>query len=180
VSAPVGPPVENDPTRVSMAIRVPVFTLATVTLGVSAHLAAGGSPPGPGVLGILLAAVALASLGLSHREQRLPRVIAGVAAVQLGVHVALLGHDPATMAGSSHAPGQMVAAHAVAALVLAWWLRRGEAAAWRATTRTIRLALADPRPPLIPPAGEVCPATLLPRPVPALPGPVRYVRGPPA
>src|SRR5262249_4292921 len=123
VHRPVSPPVDDDATRVSMAIRVPVFTLATVTLGVSAHLAAGGAPPAPGTLAILLVAVGLISIGLSHGEQRLPRVIAGVAAVQVGMHVAMLGHHPATT-GSGQPRPLMTAVHAAAALTLAWWLRR--------------------------------------------------------
>ena len=131
------------------------------------------------MLGLLLGVVGLTSLGLSHGEQRLPRVIAGVAAVQLGVHIGLLGHHTA-QALPRTALLPMTAAHAAAALVLAWWLRRGEAAAWRAAARTLRLVLGDAAPPLIPRAGRVRPAAALPRPVPALPGPVRYVRGPPA
>jgi hypothetical protein len=117
-------------------LRVPVFTAAAVTLGVLAHLWAGGAAPRPGTLILLIAAVASVCMSVAHRENRLPDLVIGVTAVQVAVHVALLEHQV-----DAHPPQHqavMMLAHAVAALTLAWWLRRGEAAVWRAARWMLR------------------------------------------
>jgi hypothetical protein len=115
--------------------RVPVFTAACVVLGVAAHSAAGGSTPGAGVVLVMVVAVAMTSASLECREQGLPSIVLAVALAQLGVHVALLaGHDHAASRVGENRPALFIA-HAWPVVVLAWWLRRGEAAAWRATAQ---------------------------------------------
>jgi hypothetical protein len=118
-----------------LRLRVPVFTAACVCLGVGAHIAAGGSLPSAAMVLLMVAAVAVTCASLQCRERGLPSIVLAVGLVQLGVHVALLaGHEHATSAAAENRPA-MLMAHACAVLALAWWLRRGEAAAWRATVK---------------------------------------------
>jgi hypothetical protein len=152
-----------------MALRVPLFTVATVGLGILAHLAGGGGPPGLATLLLMLAAVALLWKVAARTEQSLLRLLGVMVWVQLGIHLALsqasLGSsagqsDCSTMtamaSGGSGAAGGTTAmpaghamhgslwmwvAHGAAALLVAAWLRRGEAACWRALRRVVaRLA----------------------------------------
>jgi hypothetical protein len=174
---PDGGPLE----ALGLGLRVPVFTAACVCLGVGAHLAAGGSPPDAAMVLLLVAFVALICASIERRERSLPSIVAGVGLVQLGVHVALLaGHQHEASAAAQNLP-VMLMAHAGAVVALAWWLRRGEAAAWQATATlwrrpvrvpcagvSLKVWLTDRRPPL---CGELlCGA----------PGLVLPVRGPPA
>ena len=131
-----GPPAPA-PRRPAQWLRVLGFTVPTVSLAILAHLAAGGAPPALGTLAVLFGAVALLSAGLAPREHGLPHLLAGVAGVQVGVHVALLDHHAQVAPASSSSAGAMAAGHAVAALLLAWWLRRGEALLWRAAARAM-------------------------------------------
>jgi len=118
-----------------------------VLLAAAGHgLATGATPPlwadGAGFL-------VVSGMGflLGGRERSLPGIGAAMLATQAGLH---LGFDLArpragmAMAGMAHMPGDIMApmpqtqamtphaaaAHVVAALVAAWWLRRGEAALW--------------------------------------------------
>lgn len=131
-----GPPAPA-PRRPAQWLRVLGFTVPTVSLAILAHLAAGGAPPALGTLAVLFGAVALLSAGLAPREHGLPHLLAGVAGVQVGVHVALLDHHAQVAPASSSSAGTMATGHAVAALLLAWWLRRGEALLWRAAARAM-------------------------------------------
>jgi hypothetical protein len=101
-------------------------------------------------------------VGLSWRvvaraEQSLPRLLAAIYAVQVGIHVALL--DPSAGSGwmstmtighlSVH-PGVMCAAHLLAGLGVAAWLRRGERLFWRLVRHTVqRLLTPQPTPMLL-------------------------------
>jgi hypothetical protein len=115
--------------------RVQVFTAACVCLGVSAHIAAGGSLPGAGMVLLIVAAVAVTSASLECHERGLPAIVLAVALVQLGLHVALLAaQQHATSVAAENQPS-MLMAHAVAVVALACWLRRGEGAAWRTTVK---------------------------------------------
>ena len=84
-------------------LRVPTFTAASLALGIVGHLWAGGAPPGPGTLALLVGAVGLISLRLADRERRLPELVLAVALVQAAVHVALLDRREA---GCHGAPGR--------------------------------------------------------------------------
>jgi hypothetical protein len=122
-----------------LRLRVPVFTAACVCLGVSAHIAAGGSLPSAAMVLLMVAAVAVTSASLQCRERGLPSIVLAVGLVQLGMHAALLaGHEHATSAAAENRPAMLMAAQACAVVALAWWLRRGEAAAWRATVKVWR------------------------------------------
>ena len=144
--APVGPDRDGAPLEaLRLRLRVPVFTAACVCLGVGAHLGAGGSPPDAAMVLLLVGAVALICASLQCRERSLPSIVAGVGLVQLGIHVTLLtGHQREASAAAQNLP-VMLMAHAGAVLALAWWLRRGEAAVWRATATLWRRLVRAPR-----------------------------------
>jgi hypothetical protein len=173
-----------DAAAVAAALRLPVFSTVTALLGVGAHVAGGGALPGPGTIAVLGCVVALAGRPFTGRERSYPRLLVGVAVVQIGMHVALL--DPADRTHAGHHAGSAlssfttVLAHTAAVLLITWWLRRGEAATWRALRRV--LPAWRVRPPVLAtvPTGRLLPARApLPFPaqlvVPGLPG----RRGPP-
>lgn len=129
-------------------LRVPVFAAVTVALGVTGHVLAGGSPPGPAMLALLVAAVGVCWRVVARREQSLPRMLVAVYAVQAGMHVALLspqgpltdGSMSMTPAASGPMSGNSVgmwAAHMLAGLAVAAWLRRGESLFWRLVRRVV-------------------------------------------
>ena len=132
--------------------RSVVFAVATTALGAGAHTAAGGGTPDRAVLVAALVVLALGAHVLTERERGLPAVVAGVAASQAGLHVALLGHHHAGPGAAAVPLGglSMTGAHAVAVLALACWLRRGEAALWAAARRVGAAVLALPAPPAAP------------------------------
>lgn len=166
--------------------RSVVAAATTTALATAAHLAGGGAAPGAGLLAGSVILLALAAHVLADREHPLPTVLAYVAAGQAGLHLAFAGHHHHV--GSGAAPGAggdlaMLAAHALAGLLLAVWLRRGEAMLW-ATAR--RLAGSVLRVPVVAPTP---PATRLPAvptggpvgvPTPALLLRAHPRRGPPA
>jgi hypothetical protein len=163
-----------------LRLRVPVFTAACVSLGVGAHSVAGGSPPDTAMVLLLVGAVALICASLERRERSLPSIVAGVGLVQLGIHIALLArHQHEASAAPENLP-VMLMAHGCGVMALAWWLRRGEAAVWRATATVWRRLV------LAPCAGVSSKLRLTDRPAPlwwalfcGAPGLVVPVRGPP-
>lgn len=137
---------------------------ASLGLGVTAHAAGGGVlPHAPGLV-VLTVPVLLAAVLLTGRRLRLPAIVAVLGLEQWGLHQALgllspsVGSDCAVV-GPAHHVGAMVCAgpaaapdpmshagsgwlmlltHAVATLVVAVVLARGEAALWRVTARLRR------------------------------------------
>lgn len=169
--------------------RATVFAGSTVVLGVVAHVLGGGAAPGLGLVLFLTAVCAVLWAGVAGAvEQTLPRLLAGVVAVQVALHVALLGHGHtghAAMHGAGHAHGltlSALAGHLVASLLLAWWLRLGEQAVWSATRRLVcRLLVILPRPVTLQVAGSTpVPSALAFVPVPAGAALLPARRGPPA
>ena len=116
-------------------LRVPAFTMPTVSLAVAAHVAAGGHPPDAGTLAVLLLCVGLVSASVAGRQRRLPHLLVGVALVQVAVHVALLDHHAVVATGQRIGAVPMTLAHAGASLALAWWLTKGESCLWRQVIR---------------------------------------------
>ncbi len=176
--APAGP----DPAGpLARRLRVPVFTAATVVLGVGAHLAAGGAEPSAGQLALITAVVAVICSVVAGRELRMPALLGAVGLTEAGIHVALLGEGHAAHVVDRSGSAGMLLGHLAASVLLAWWLRCGEAAAWRAVSRAGRLlavAVAGPalRLPGLPRTTAEAPAPLL-RSVHVRP--VHPVRGPP-
>jgi hypothetical protein len=128
---------------VFQALRAAVFAVVCAVLGAAGHaLASGSLPPLVGLLtGIPL--VVLVTGWLVRAQRSLPVLAAAVSGTQLGLH-ALFDYAAANPVADLHtahlaahhaghgATGSMTAgmaaAHLVAGLAAAWWLRRGETA----------------------------------------------------
>jgi hypothetical protein len=101
-------------------VRAWVLGGSSVGLATVGHLVGGGHLE-PAFLGLLTAAMALASYGWLRRERGLLAITAAVAGIQVVSHAAFsVGHVHPMSAA-------MVAGHATAAVVLAVFLRWGEA-----------------------------------------------------
>jgi hypothetical protein len=123
-------------------VRASVVGGAATGLSLLGHVAAGGSAPPARWLLVLSLVTLLVSVGLSGRRWTLGPLTGLLLGAQVVFHVAFgsgaaghvhggqhLGHA-AMMPG--HSGVTMLAGHAVAALVTALLLRRGEDCAWRA------------------------------------------------
>lgn len=119
------------------ALRLPVFATVTTGLAVGAHVVGGGSLPGPGTIVLLTCLVALGFSRFTQHESSFARLLLAVGAVQIGLHLALLDPHDHAHPGHTGNPLGMALAHAAAVAVVAWWLRRGEAATWRALRRVL-------------------------------------------
>ncbi|MFV2172648.1 hypothetical protein ACFHW2_13670 [Actinomadura sp. LOL_016] len=176
------------------AARAVVFATVCVTLATAGHaLAAREAVPGWAVV-TGFGGVLAVTLLLAGHERSLPTIAGGLLGGQFALHAlfakatwtagaamrehaAHAGHTAQAAApdGSIFAGGcGMTLAHAVAALLAACWLRRGERAAWSlarriaaAADRPVRMLLAllaaepaapAPRAPVVPVAGAVPPA----------------------
>lgn len=96
---------------IGLALRVPAFSVVTVTLGVGAHLAAGGAPPTAVPLLVIAAVLMLAGRLIALKEQSLIRLTASVWVVQSAIHVTLMAtHAHAARAHLTglHLPGAHV------------------------------------------------------------------------
>jgi hypothetical protein len=141
--------------------RAVVFAAVCVTLATLGHDLAGGVavPVWAGMTGF--AAVLGVTLVLAGHERSLATILGGLLGGQFALHTlftAAIGpaahHMPEThavmadgMVADVPAPAAhggnglvMTLAHCVAALVAAWWLRRGEQAAWSLARRVAALA----------------------------------------
>lgn len=138
------------------------------------------SVPLPGTTAASAAAAAVASMGAMPG---MPGMSSGGAGT-LGAMPSMTG---SSMPGGMQMTTGMLAAHAVAALVCAWWLRRGEAALHtlvRTAARWVRRRVALPpltAAPLVPAdPPRLRPAVTRPvRPRPRFVGPAALKRGPP-
>ncbi|MGE5765488.1 MAG: hypothetical protein ACM3ZF_16975 [Mycobacterium leprae] len=153
--------------RFGLALRVPLFTAVTTGLGVGAHLLGGGQPPAWGTLALVLVAVALGWRVTTRAEQSLPRLLARVLGVQAAIHLVLSAPTSAAPASAApplaadvhdcagavstvgHPSPLMWLAHGLAAVAVAVWLRRGEAALWRAVRRVVASLAGRPGEPLV-------------------------------
>ncbi|MFF4269870.1 hypothetical protein [Streptomyces sp. NPDC001536] len=121
------------------SLRAAVFAVLCVLLATGGHVLAVGVAPPVSVQGAGGLAVFVAGLLLGGRERSLVGIGGGTLAAQGGLHVAFgaarahagmvtqgMRMAPHTHAAVPHA----TAAHVGAALLLTWWLRRGEAALW--------------------------------------------------
>jgi len=144
------------------SVRAGGFAVAAVTVALAAHTAAGG--PAPDVVTVLAAAVLVAVVHrvvLAGRERSWPDLLVGLGAVQCVLHwlfgagpgmpgvpdASAMAHAEAGAAAEAGAVGaagvpawhgpDMLAAHLVAAAVLAWFLRQGERALWSAARRGV-------------------------------------------
>lgn len=134
-----------------------MFAAVCVTLAAAGHSLAGHPTPALWADGVGFAAVLALGCPLAGRERSLAGICAAMAVVQVGLHMffdAASLHAGAGMPATPGAPGSVTAsvmthhgadgramtAHAAAALVAAWWLRRGEAAVWSLLRQVATLA----------------------------------------
>ncbi|WP_436495197.1 hypothetical protein [Actinokineospora sp. HUAS TT18] len=162
--------------------RTATTLVAALVTGAVGHVVAGGTWSGPGITAAA-ALLLLPSWLLTAREQGFGTLVALLAGGQLSTHVtltAMVGAAHMTHVSTASPTLPMLAAHVVATVLLAWWIRRGERRLWAGLDRFLRT--------LCPVGFE--PATLLVRrltsygaPVAAGVGLLRHVvvlRGPPA
>ncbi|MFJ5303709.1 hypothetical protein [Streptomyces sp. NPDC088350] len=129
------------------SLRAAVFAAVCVLLAAAGHgLATGATPPSWADGAGFLVVFGMGCL-LGGRERSLPGIGAAMLATQAGLHLGfdlarpragmamagmaqMSGHGMAPMRQTQAMTPHAVAAHVGAALVAAWWLRRGEAALW--------------------------------------------------
>ncbi|MBC6466459.1 MFS transporter [Actinomadura alba] len=170
--------------------RAVVFATVCVVLAAVGHMAA-GRPVAPGSAGVGLAIVAGVTVLLAGQERSFPTIVGGLLGGQFVLHAlfAQAGggghhHAPEVLTHPGGGRPAMTLAHVSAALLTAWWLRRGEAVLW---TLARRIAAAVVRPLALPGAPHpASPRLSVPPedpPLRRLLAPLRHVvilRGPPA
>ncbi len=132
------------------SLRAAVFAAMCVTLAAAGHSLAGHPTPALWADGVGFAVVFALGCLLGGRERSLVGIGSAMGVVQVGLHLlfdaapmqagtamagmpamGMPGVDHAVMSMAAHGEGgRAIAAHAAAALVASWWLRRGEAAVW--------------------------------------------------
>ncbi|MEU7409817.1 hypothetical protein AB0B40_10920 [Streptomyces sp. NPDC042638] len=126
------------------SLRAAVFAALCVLLAAGGHtLATGMTPPVHAQVTGLVPVFAAGYL-LGGRERSLAAIGGGTLTAQGGLHLVFGAAGPHTtmvmhgmrMASTHALTPHATAAHAGAALVLSWWLRRGEAALWSLLRRT--------------------------------------------
>lgn len=106
-------------------VRASTVALCVVGVSLAGHIAAGGDVPGVLTLVGTAAAVALYAGALTRNQLSIGELVGGIGAGQVLLHMAFM------TSGGAHAGGAaMLAGHAIATVVLALVLARGEAAAW--------------------------------------------------
>jgi hypothetical protein len=133
-------------------VRAAAFTLVCVSLTLLAHEIASREPVPGWTAGVGAAIVFGMAATLGGYERSLATILSGLLGGQFGLHVlfaaaqpnvpAHLGHaQPAVSATEAAQSGWgMTLAHVAAALMSAWWLRRGERATWSLARRIAALA----------------------------------------
>lgn len=118
--------------------RAGSLTAASTTLGVAAHVLAGGHAPNLWITLLAAGVILAASYALAGREHRLPAIFVGLLAGQAWIHLssqlAGAGHSAHGAGGPSVAqwsPAVMVAAHVCASMITAAWLRLAEERVFR-------------------------------------------------
>lgn len=127
-------------------VRACALGLTSVGLAVAGH-GIGGGELEPALIALLFAASVLGAYGWLRTERSLVPIIAWVLAVQVLVHLTLA-------AGHAHQQSiSMLVAHAISAVVLAGFLRFGEARVFAVARRrylrwviAVRMALAGGKP----------------------------------
>ncbi|WP_308286709.1 hypothetical protein [Streptomyces griseorubiginosus] len=129
------------------ALRAAVFAALCVLLAAGGHVLATGMAPPVWVQAVGFVPLFGAGCLLGGRERSLAAIGAGTLTAQGALHLAfgaLRPHSTMLMHGMrmdhTHAvTPHATAAHVAAALVLTWWLRRGEAALWSLLRRAAAL-----------------------------------------
>ncbi|GAA3938740.1 hypothetical protein GCM10023085_20200 [Actinomadura viridis] len=172
-------------------VRATVFAAVCVLLTSAGHLLASGGPVAPWTAAFGFAGVLGAALALAGHERSLATILGGLLLGQFALHSLFAaghgGHHGALPAAEDDGGGSlgMTAAHLLAALASAWWLRRGERQAWRLARQAARvlalpflLVTVTPGAPARSAAVPPCPPRV--RPAVAVLRHVLVLRGPPA
>ena len=134
--------------------RAVVFATVCITLATGGHALAAGTPVPMWAALAGFCAVLGVTLMLAGHERSLATILGGLLGGQFALHTLFASatttaaadpmaqHAPAMHGAAMHVPGTdasggtaMTLAHTAAALVAAWWLRRGERAAWTLARR---------------------------------------------
>jgi hypothetical protein len=137
------------------AARSVVFATVCVGLAITGHLMVSHAPVPAATAAGGLVALTVIGIVLTGTERSLATILTGLLGGQFMLHAvftaAQQGQQPAhghTMTSSSSSgAAAMTLAHVAAAVVSAWWLRRGERAVWE-LARRIAAALMRPARPL--------------------------------
>ncbi|MCW2938770.1 MAG: hypothetical protein JWN00_1755 [Actinomycetia bacterium] len=127
--------------------RAALFSAVCVTLAASGHGLAAHSVPAAWTIGVAFAGVLTVAWTLAGTERSLATILGGLLGGQFALHSLFTAgsahvHGVAFHpAGISHGGTGMTAAHVAAAVVSAWWLRRGERTAWALARRAVALVL---------------------------------------
>jgi hypothetical protein len=132
--------------------RATVFAAVCVTLAAIGHVAAHGTVS-PWAMGAGFAGVLVVAWALTGAERSLATIMGGLLGGQFMLHSLFMSATPPaggpmTMqqpmsvagAGTGHSSMTMTFAHVVAAVVAAWWLRKGERAVWALARRAATVA----------------------------------------
>jgi hypothetical protein len=137
-----------------------MFAAVCTVLAVGGHLFAGHTTAAPRAMVAGFVALYLVAWVLTGSERSLATILGGLLGGQFMLHALFAaaapaavpaaeivgGHSMRSMPATGHGGGDagggltMTIAHIIAALVAAWWLRRGERAAWTLARRTAALA----------------------------------------
>jgi hypothetical protein len=138
--------------------RATVFAVVCVSLTLLAHATASRAPVSMWAVGVAAVAVIAVAAVLAGRERSLSAILGALLGGQFCLHALFGAVQPDAMvhAGHAHAamgavpaaqivmsqssPG-MLLAHLAAAAMTAWWLRRGERAAWALARHIAALAV---------------------------------------
>jgi hypothetical protein len=150
--ATTGPPPPVRPARAAM------FATVCTVLAVAGHVVAGRATAAPRAMVVGFAALYLVAWVLTGTERSLATIGGGLLGGQFMLHALFAAAAPAAVPAAevgghsmrsmpATGPGDgadggltMTIAHIIAALVAAWWLRRGERAAWTLARHTAALA----------------------------------------
>jgi hypothetical protein len=174
------------------AARATVFATVCAGLAITGHTMASGASVPPAAAFGGLAAMIVVGVVLTGTERSLATILGGLLGGQFLLHALFTAaqHGQHLGHGGGMAPSEggwtMTFAHVAAAVVSAWWLRRGERAVW-SLARRVAAAVARPVRALLsaPPAPPPAPAVRAGSGAPARPRPafLRHVvvrRGPPS
>jgi hypothetical protein len=130
--------------------RATVFAGVCVTLATVGHAAVARATVSPWAIGLGFAAVLAVAWVLTAAERSLATILGGLLGGQFAFHALFTTGHPApaaahhagqqTLVTGDHGSTSMTLAHVAAAVVSAWWLRRGERAVWRLARRVAAVA----------------------------------------
>jgi hypothetical protein len=137
--------------------RATVFAAVCMILATAGHAAAAHAAVAPWAIGAGFAGVLVVAWALTGAERSLATILGGLLGGQFMLHSLFMSaaghrsvgggamvhdsmHVVTASSGSGDGGAAMTFAHVAAAVVSAWWLRRGERAVWSLARRAAALA----------------------------------------